>query len=97
MNLPENNTYSRLKFIKRALKKHYEQPLELAFKQFRDGAIYFAVGLITIYISHSIMQASIMQEIVFLLALLLTGFGFIKAMLAQLRLIIGRLYRFYKK
>lgn len=83
--------------IKRALARHYNQPLEIAFKQFRDGAIYFAVGLIVIYISHSTMQPSMMQEIIFLLALVLTGFGFIKAILAQIRLIIGRLYRFLKK
>ena len=65
------------------------------FKQFRDGAIYFSVGLLTIYLANSTLAPSVSQEIIVLLGLVLTFIGFVMAMLAQIKLIASRLYHFF--
>lgn len=83
--------------IKTTLHNHYSAPLKTVFIQFRNGAIYFAVGLMTIFMANTHMQSSLLQEVVMLLALALMVFGFIYAMLAQMRLIIGRFYQFIRR
>lgn len=80
-----------------ALKQYYSAPLEKTFKQFRDNAIYFSVGLITIYLANTAMESSTLQEVIVLLGLCLTLYGFVMAMLAQIRMLISRLFLFFKK
>lgn len=79
------------------MKAHYTSPLEKTFKQFRDGAIYFAVGLIAIYIANIAIEPSVWQELLVLFGLCLGAVGFIMAMLAQVRMIISRIYHFFSK
>lgn len=83
--------------IKKALHIYYTAPLQTVFKQFRHGAIFFAVGLIIIYLSSSNLPPSIKQELITLAGLAVMGYGFLFAMMAQIRLIIGRLYQFIIK
>ena len=80
-----------------ALKAHYSAPLIKTFKQFRDGVIYFAVGLITIYLANSAMEPSAWQELIILFGLCLGAVGFVMAMLAQVRMVISRIYHFFSK
>lgn len=80
-----------------ALKTHYSAPLVKTFKQFRDGAIYFAVGLIIIYLANTAMDPSVWQELIVLFGLCLGAVGFVMAMLAQVRMVVSRIYHFFLK
>ncbi len=82
--------------IKQLLWQHYTAPPRVIFKRFRDGAIYFTVGLMTVLMANANMTPSLTQEIIVLLGLLLGGVGFVMAMTAQLRLLIGRIILFFK-
>ncbi|TQV85760.1 hypothetical protein FKG94_01960 [Exilibacterium tricleocarpae] len=66
------------------------------FRQFRNGAMVFFGGLAVVYLA-SQMPASWQQEIVLLGGLALAGIGFVVAMLAQVRLVIGRIVQFMQK
>lgn len=81
--------------IKTLLLRHYNVPLEIPFRQFRDGAIYFGVGLGSVLMANGYMTPSLWQELIVLCGLLLGGIGFVMAMLAQTRMIIARLVRFF--
>jgi len=83
--------------IKELLDKHYSAPLEQTFKQFRAGVIFFTVGLIIIYLANTAMPQSAKQELIILLGLIITGCGFMVAMLAHIRMIISRAVKFLKK
>lgn len=78
-----------------ALKIYYSVPLQVPFRQFRNGLIYFAVGFGAMMMAIVYMTPSPQQEWIVLLGLLLGSVGFILAILAQTRLLIGRLYRFF--
>lgn len=78
-----------------ALRQHYTAPLATIFKQFRDGAIYFTVGLMSVLMANQYMSPSVLQEVVVLAGLLLGGIGFIIAMMAQVRMIIARIIKFF--
>ena len=80
-----------------ALKSHYTAPLEKSFKQFRTGVILFGVGLAIIFVANTNVEPSAKQEIYILLGLILTGSGFIIAMLAQIRMLISRIVIFFEK
>lgn len=86
---------SRLRQFKQALLSHYSAPLSTSFRQFRSGAIYFAVGLGMILMANASMAPSAKQEWVVLAGLLLGGCGFIIAMMAQMRMLISRLVQFF--
>ena len=77
------------------LKVYSSAPQIQTFKRFRDGAIYFAVGLITIYLANVSMTPSAKQEFIVLLGLCLTSLGFIMAMVAQIKLIVSRIFHFF--
>lgn len=83
--------------IKRTLRNYYLQPLNKTYKKFRNGAIYFSVGLITFYLSNLYLSESLLQELIVLIALILCSIGFLIAMLAQTRIIISRFVKFYSK
>lgn len=76
------------------LKAHYSVPLEVPFKQFRNGSIYFGVGCIIIFMANQQLPNGLKQELIVLAGLILAGVGFIMAMLAQIRMIISRFVRF---
>lgn len=76
------------------LKAHYSVPLEIPFKQFRNGSIYFGVGCIIIFMANQQLPHGLKQELIVLAGLILAGVGFIMAMLAQIRMIISRFVRF---
>lgn len=91
--MPRSNT---LKNVKEALLAHYDAPLALSLRQFRNGSIYFAVGLGTIIMANIHMAPSVQQEWVVLAGLVLGGCGFVWAMMAQLRMMISRLVQFFR-
>ena len=86
----------RLKDIPQALREYYRAPFEVCFKKFRDGLIYFTVGFIIVYLAKSTLTPSLKQEIVVLCGLVMIGVGFLMAMLAQTRMIISRVLRFFE-
>ncbi|GAA5316237.1 MAG: hypothetical protein AseanaTS_14420 [Candidatus Pelagadaptatus aseana] len=80
---------------KAALKQHYTAPMEQTFKQFRLGAMLFFLGAVILYIAFNNLQASLLQELVTLLGLIIGGIGFLIAMLAQIRMLISRIVQFF--
>lgn len=65
------------------------------FPQFKLGAVIFFWGLIVIYAGSQLLPPSLSQEIVVLIGLLLIGCGFLVALMAQTRMLIGRILRFF--
>ena len=86
--------YSSNRYLQ-ALAVHYSVPTEVIFKQFRLGAIGFGIGLALIIYANASMPKTLQQELVVLAGLILGGLGFLIAMLAQMRMMIGRFVRFY--
>lgn len=86
---------SKLKTLLNGLKEYYRAPLEVTFKKFRDGLIYFTVGFIIIYLAKNTLEASLKQELIVLFGLAMIAIGFFIAMLAQTRMIISRIVRFF--
>jgi len=82
---------------KTALLAHYTSPQLTTFKTLRNGFIYFAVGLVAIYIANTQIPASINQELLTLAGLIACGAGFIIAMTAYIRLVISRFIIFFSK
>ena len=91
----EHKKTSKVKKYLLALKQYYLEPLEKTFKKFRNGVIYFSVGLITFYLASTNIKPSALQELVVLGALCLSITGFTIAMLAQTRMIISRIVKFF--
>lgn len=87
----------KLQQLKNALITHYSVPLSVPFRQFRNGTIYFGVGLAMVLMANTYMSPSILQEGVVLAGLVLGGCGFILAMMAQVRLLISRIIQFYQR
>lgn len=81
--------------LKVTLIRYYSVPLAVPFRQFRNGLIYFAVGMGTVLFANLYMTPSLLQEVVVLFGLAMTSIGFLIAMLAQMRLIISRFVRFF--
>lgn len=101
-NTPISGLANQMKWPSRriaikALKEYYLTPISVPFRQFRNGLIYFSVGLGIVLVSSANMESTLSQEIVMLGGLLLGGVGFIMAMLAQSRILISRLVQFYNK
>lgn len=79
------------------LRRHYLADPKQVFKQFKLGAMCFAVGLTTVLYLASQVPPSALQELGVLLALLLALAGFSIALLAEVRLLIGRILVFLRK
>lgn len=79
----------------RSIKAYYFVPLEMSFRQFRAGLIYFSVGFGTVLMANAYMEASLAQELVVLGGLLVGAIGFVLALIGQSRLLVGRLLRFW--
>lgn len=86
-----------LKSCKKSLRDYYLVPLEVSFRQFRAGLIYFAVGFGTVLMANAYMEPSLRQELIVLGGVVLGGIGFICALVGQSRLLVGRLLRFWLK
>ena len=80
---------------RKAFYQHYTAPLENIFPQFKLGAMLFFIGLVVVYGGYQLLQPSLQQEIVTLAGLLVIGSGFIIALMAQVRMLVGRLIRFF--
>ncbi len=83
--------------LQKAFLNYYRVPLQVPFRQFRNGLIYFAVGMMTVLMAVANIDSSIQQEIIVLLGLILTAIGFLIAMTAQMRILISRLVQFFAK
>lgn len=81
--------------IRTLLLNHYTAPFEVIFKTFRLGVSLFLCGVVVMYGAHQLLQPSLIQELFTLAGLLLLGGGFLLAMLAQVRMVISRLLKFF--
>lgn len=79
------------------LHAYYRQPLTTAFKQFRAGVIYFAVGFVAIIMATTQLPPSVQQEVIVFCGMVMAGIGFFMALMAEIRLLIGRFVRFFDK
>ena len=84
-----------MKNWRHALYQHYITPPEKVFPQFKLGAVIFFVGLVIIYSGSQLLAHSLTQEVVTLIGLGLIAIGFLIAMMSQIRMLIGRLLRFF--
>lgn len=83
--------------LRNAIRAYYFVPLEVSFRQFRAGLIYFATGFGTVLMANAYMEPSLQQELLVLAGVILGGCGFVLALLGQSRLLVGRLLRFWLK
>jgi len=83
--------------LKATLYAHYSSPQQPTFKTLRNGFIYFAVGLLAIYIANTNIPPSLQQELLTLAGLVACGAGFLIAMTAYIRLVISRFVLFFSK
>ncbi len=82
---------TRINTFKAALLAHYSAPPAVILRRFRNGAVLFAIGLIIVVMSNSYYAPSLQQELAVLAGLVLAVAGFVIALMAELRFIIGRL------
>lgn len=94
---PKPGIMISLQQVKQVLVIHYSAPLWIAFRQFRNGAIYFTVGLTSVLMANAYMTPSVLQEVVVLAGMLLGACGFFLAMMGQTRLLLSRLFQFARK
>lgn len=83
--------------LKKLLHAHYTAPLETSFKQFRWGLSLFFCGMVILYGASQLLEPSLTQELVVLLGLIVIGCGFLIAILAQVRMVISRVWQFFKR
>ena len=87
----------KLRRIIEGLKDYYSSPLEQTFRRFRNGLIYFSVGMITIYLAQINLEASVKQELITAFGIFLVAIGFFIAMMAQIKMLISRIVFFFTK
>lgn len=87
----------RIKAWKTALYEYYAMPPEKIFPSFKLGVVIFFWGLVLMYSANQLLEPSLSQEIVTLVGLLLIGGGFLYAMAAQVRMLIGRFVTEFSK
>lgn len=80
--------------LKQRFYRFIDVPLTQSFKQFRLGGVIFFAGLVIIYAASQLFEPSLTQELVTLVGLLVVGLGFIIAILAQIRMMLGRFMKF---
>jgi len=81
--------------LRKTIRAYYSAPIEVAFRQFRAGLIFFATGFGAILMANAYMEPSVQQELIVLGGMMLGGYGFILALLGQSRFLVGRLLRFW--
>lgn len=77
------------------LYQHYITAPEKVFPRFKLGASLFFIGLVLIYASSQLVEPSLLQELITLIGLCIIGVGFLLALMAQVRMVIGRILRFF--
>lgn len=82
---------------KQAIIHYYSAPQATVFYQFRLGLGLFLCGLVAVVMANQLLLPSLKQEVLVLLGLIVGGIGFIMAMLAQTRMMIGRLLHFWRR
>lgn len=82
--------------LKDRLYQHYSAPLAQSFAQFKLGAMVFFFGLVLVYMTQQLIEASLRQEVLSALGLAIAGLGFVMAMSAHVRMLISRLLHFFK-
>ncbi|WP_049722038.1 DUF1129 domain-containing protein [Gilvimarinus polysaccharolyticus] len=82
--------------LKQKIQHHIDVPLAQSFKQFRLGSMTFFAGLVIIFGVSQLLTPSLTQELLTLLGLVITALGFGIAMLAQVRMMLGRLTAFWQ-
>jgi hypothetical protein len=87
----------RNKNWKKTLYEYFATPAEKIFQCFKLGAVIFFGGLVLMYSANQLLKPSLSQEIVTLIGLLLIGGGFLYAMAAQVRMLIGRFVKEFSK
>jgi hypothetical protein len=70
-------------------------PPEQIFPRFKLGAMIFLLGLVVIYCGTQLLPPSLIQEINTLVGLLLIAIGFLMSLMAQVRMLIGRILRIF--
>lgn len=100
--LPDHSKFTapvskKLRLWRLALYKHYTAPQKTLFKALRNGFVLFAFGLATVLIANYELEASLTQEFVVLLGLIIGGLGFLLAMMAYIRIVISRIVMFLDK
>ena len=94
----QRHPHNRLVRWKQALHSHYSVPAAKVFPRFKMGVVIFFWGLVIIYSANQLLEPSLAQEIATLAGLLLIAGGFLYAMAAQVRMLIGRfVIQFSKK
>lgn len=88
---PEQGFWRRVRTM---LYKHYTASQRKIFKQFRLGVGLFFVGLVGVYANYNLLTESLGQELFLLTCLVVIVTGFIIAILAQIRLLVGRILHF---
>ncbi|BFM20332.1 hypothetical protein [Gilvimarinus japonicus] len=83
--------------FKQRLRHHIDVPLAISFRQFRLGSMIFFAGLVAIFGASQLLSPSLVQELTVLGGLLISALGFVIAMLAQARMMLGRLVAFWQK
>lgn len=83
--------------LRKVIRAYYFVPLEVSFRQFRAGLIYFATGFGAVLMANAYMESSLQQELIVLGGIVLGGYGFVLALIGQSRLLVGRLLRFWYK
>lgn len=83
--------------LKQKIQRHIEVPLAQSFKQFRLGSMIFFAGLVVVFGASQLLIPSLTQELFTLTGLLVSALGFAIAMLAQVRMMLGRLAAFWQK
>ncbi|MFT7388899.1 MAG: hypothetical protein ACI8VC_002161 [Candidatus Endobugula sp.] len=81
--------------LRKALYRYCAAPLDKVFPHFRMGASLFLCGLVTIYAGYQLLSPSLAQEITVLVGLIILGVGLIISMTAQIRMMLGRILRFF--
>jgi hypothetical protein len=87
----------RNKNWKKTLYEYFATPAEKIFPRFKLGVVIFFWGLVVMYSANQLLKPSLSQEIVTLIGLLLIGGGFLYAMAAQVRMLIGRFVKEFSK
>lgn len=82
---------------RKMLYEHYMTPPEKIFPRFKLGASIFLLGLVIMYGAHQLIEPSLTQELVTLLGLILIGGGLLLSLLTNIRMLIGRILRFFMK
>lgn len=83
--------------LRKTIRAYYSAPIDVAFRQFRAGLIFFATGFGSILMANAYMEPSVQQELIVLGGMVLGGYGFVLALLGQSRFLVGRLMRFWQK